>query len=91
MGDFTDNTADGRFELTENGALAYASYRREGDTVVIRYVEAAPALRGTGAAGRLMTHVAELVRAEGLKARPDCSYAVAWFRRNPKYHDVLED
>ena len=90
MSNFTDNAADGRFELTENGALAYASYRREGDIVVIRYVEAAPELRGTGAAGRLMTQVAEVLRTQRAKARPYCSYAVAWFRRHPEYGDLLE-
>jgi predicted GNAT family acetyltransferase len=91
MSNFVDNAARGRFELTENGALAYASYRRDGDVVTIPYVEAAPMLRGTGAAARLMTQVAERLRAEGLRARPYCSYAVAWFRRNPQYQDVLED
>ena len=91
MSNFADNTARQRFELTEDDALAFATYRRDGDTVVIPHVEAAPVLRGKGAAARLMTQVAEHLRAQGLKARPYCSYAVAWFRRNPQYHDVLED
>jgi predicted GNAT family acetyltransferase len=91
MSNFTDNAARGRFELIENDALAYASYRRDGDTVVIPHVEAAMVLRGTGAASRLMTQMALHLRANGLKARPYCSYAVAWFRRNPQYRDVLEE
>jgi hypothetical protein len=28
MGDFADNADRSRFELTENGALAFANYRR---------------------------------------------------------------
>ena len=91
MNNFTDNTAAARFELTEGGAIAYASYRREADAVVIRYVEAAPELRGTGAASRLMTEVATHLRAQNLKARPICSYAVAWFRRHPEYRELLEE
>jgi len=91
MIDFADNTEPNRFELTEDGALAFANYRRDGEVIVIPHVEAAPVLRGKGAAGRLMTRVAERLRAQGLKARPYCSYAIAWFRRNPQYRDVLEE
>lgn len=49
----TDNTALQRFELEESGLIAFANYRRSGQHVVIPHVEAPPALRGTGAAGRL--------------------------------------
>jgi hypothetical protein len=91
MGDFADNADRSRFELTENGALAFANYRRSGDVLAIPHVEAALPLRGTGAASRLMMRVAEYLRTNGLKARPYCSYAVAWFRRHPEYRDVLEN
>ena len=43
-----DNAARSRFELEENGELAFASYRRSGDVFTIPHVEAAVALRGTG-------------------------------------------
>lgn len=78
-----------RFELEEQGALAFATYRRAGDVFTIPHVEAAPALRGTGAAGRLMEGIAAEARAHGYKIRPTCPYAVAWFRRHPEAADVL--
>ncbi|MHB1204042.1 MAG: GNAT family N-acetyltransferase [Rhodospirillaceae bacterium] len=87
---FTDNAARSRFEHTEQGLTAFASYRRAGDVVSIPHVEAPMALRGTGAAGRLMTEVAQHARTHKLKLVPLCSYAVAWFRRNPAFNDVLE-
>ena len=59
----TDNTARHRFELEEAGEIAFANYRRDGQTLVIPHVEAALALRGTGAAGRLMQGVVEIARA----------------------------
>jgi predicted GNAT family acetyltransferase len=90
MSDFVDNAERSRFELAEGGAIVFANYRRNGDVVAIPHVEAAPSLRGTGAAARLMARVAEHLRANGLKARPICSYAVAWFRRHPGYQDILE-
>ncbi|TAL00872.1 MAG: N-acetyltransferase [Rhodospirillaceae bacterium] len=85
-----DNVARERFELVENGHLAYASYRRVGNEVTIPYVEAADALRGTGAASRLMAGVVAHARTEGLKVMPTCGYAVSWFRRNPEASDVLK-
>lgn len=85
----TDNTERRRFELDENGQTAFANYQRNGLHVVIPHVEAPPALRGTGAAGRLMEGIVELARAGGFKITPTCSYAFAWFRRHKQAQDVL--
>ena len=84
-----DNTERQRYEMTEDGRLAWADYYRNGDVVILPHVEADPALRGTGAAGRLMEGVMAHVRAEGLKVRPVCSYAVAYIRRHKEHHDLL--
>jgi predicted GNAT family acetyltransferase len=79
---FRDNTAGARFELETAGLLSFADYRREPGRLVIPHVESDPALRGQGAAGRLMAHVAEVARAEDRRIVPICSYAAAWLRRN---------
>jgi predicted GNAT family acetyltransferase len=84
-----DNPARRRFELEEAGHLAFADYRREPGRLVIPHVEAAPELRGTGAAGRLMEGVLAVVRAEGLKVLPLCSYADAYIRRHKEHQDLL--
>ena len=69
----TDNAAESRFELQEDGHIAYADYRRDGGRLVIPYVFAPPELRGTGAAGRVMEGVVAAARAEGLSLVPDTS------------------
>jgi predicted GNAT family acetyltransferase len=89
MSEVIDNAARSRFELVEDGRLAYADYRREGDRLVIPYVEAEPALRGTGAAARLMEGVLAAARADGLKVVPICGYAAAYLRRHRQHHDLL--
>ena len=89
MSEVIDNTTAGRFELTEEGKLAFAEYRVEGDGMVIPYVEADPGLRGKGTAGRLMTAVLDEARARELKVTPICGYAAAFIRRHPEYHDLL--
>ena len=84
-----DNADRSRFELVEQGLTAFADYRLHGDRLVIPHVEAPVALRGTGAAGRLMTGVLEIARERGLKVVPSCPYAAAFIRRNPQYQDLV--
>jgi predicted GNAT family acetyltransferase len=86
----TDNRAYHRFELEEDGLVAFANYQRNGLHVVIPHVEAPVALRGRGTAGRLMRGIVETARAEGFKITPTCSYAFAWFRRHRDAADVLD-
>ncbi len=85
-----DNEALHRFELTENGHLAFAAYRRHDDRYVLTHVEADPGLRGTGAAGRLMSELVAHARQNNLQIVPRCAYAVAWFKRHPEAADVID-
>ena len=93
MTDLRDVMTDHRFEQgfsDPEGQLrtVFADYAVQGNTRVILHVEADPALRGTGAAGRFMQALAEHARAEGLKLAPRCSYAVAWLKRHPEFDDI---
>lgn len=85
-----DNEERHRFETVENGLLVFCNYREHDGRYVLTHVEADPALRGTGAAARLMQAIVDHARAENLKLIPRCSYAVAWFRRHPEAQDVAE-
>ena len=84
-----DNAAAKRFELIEQGLLAFADYRLSEGQLVLPHVEAAVPLRGTGAAGRLMEGVLTLARQRGLKVVPLCGYAVAYIGRHPEWGDLL--
>jgi predicted GNAT family acetyltransferase len=86
---FKDNTEDHRFEWTEQGLVSFSDYYERNGAYVLPHVEAPVALRGSGAAGRLMQATADHARAQGLKLVPTCSYAVLWFRRHPDQQDVL--
>ncbi len=89
MADITDNPTRNRFELIEDGKLAFAEYRLTGEVLSLPHVEADPALRGRGTAGRLMVGVLESARKRGLKVHPICSYAAAFIQRHPEYRDLL--
>ena len=85
-----DNEALHRFEVVENGLTVFANYREHDGRYVLTHVDADPALRGTGAAARLMQAIVDHARAKNLKLIPRCSYAVAWFRRHPEARNVAE-
>lgn len=85
-----DNTARSRFELEENGQKVWADYRLRDGMYVLPHVEADMALRGTGAASRLMQQIVDHARANKLVLVPRCTYAVAWFQRHPEAQDVLD-
>lgn len=84
------NGAANRFERDEAGQVVFADYRRSEGRLILDHVEAPVALRGTGAAGRLMEEIANYARAEGLRIIPLCSYAAHWLRRSRNHRDLVE-
>lgn len=78
-----------RYEMDEQGQTSWADYRLAAGRMFIDHVESPPALRGTGAAGRLMAAVAGEARAKGLKVTPICGYAAAWLQRSQEFRDLV--
>ena len=90
MTDTLRNDPDvGRYEMDEQGMTSWADYRMAGERMFIDHVESPPALRGSGAAGRLMAALAADAKAKGLRITPICGYAAAWLRRSPEYRDLV--
>jgi hypothetical protein len=87
MVELRDNAAAHRFEMDEAGQTVFADYRRRDGQLVIDHVETPPALRGAGAAGRLMELIAEKAQAERRTIIPVCGYAAAWIARHPRQMD----
>ena len=78
---FKNNQSSRRYELDVDGEIAYATYHVDGQTLYIDYVEAPLALRGTGAAGRLMEHIVADAKGRNYSITPICGYAASWLRR----------
>jgi hypothetical protein len=85
---FRDNPADHRFELDAPEGLCFAVYRDVAGVRAIMHVETPPAAQGHGAASRLMAEIVAHARANGLKLRASCPFAVAYFKRHPDACDV---
>ncbi|MEZ5937285.1 MAG: GNAT family N-acetyltransferase [Hyphomonadaceae bacterium] len=88
MGELRNNTDLGRYEIEHSGAITFARYRLDGDHLYIDWVETPAALRGSGAAGRLMTAIAEEARRNNWKITPICGYAASWLRGSKTYRDL---
>lgn len=82
---FVDNADQGRFERAVGDHVVFATYRIDGSTLFINHVEAPPALRGSGEAGKLMADIVDHARANNLKLYPICGYAASWLRRHPEH------
>jgi predicted GNAT family acetyltransferase len=86
---FSDKTEAHLFELSVGAFRAWAEYSRDGGILTILHVVADYELRGSGAAGRLMQHIADAARAAETKIKAQCPYAASWFERHPAQQDLL--
>ena len=84
-----NNTQESRYELIEDGHLAYADYHIHDGIISINYVFSPPELRGKGTAGRLMEDVMADIQARKLKARPICGYAASWLKRHSEFNGLI--
>lgn len=89
MSELRNNSEASRYEMDEQGQTSWADYRLQGERLYIDHVASPAALRGTGAAGRLMKALAQDARDRGLMITPICGYAAAWLRRSPDYRDLV--
>lgn len=88
----TDHPDAGRFEATRKGrVLGFAAYARDGDVLALTHTEVDPAEQGQGVAAELARAALDVVREQGLRVRPLCSYMADYVRRHPAYADLVVD
>lgn len=86
-----DAPGHGRYVIHLPGGLeAEMTYRKIGsDVIVIDHTYTPPEFRGRDIAMRLMQRTIDDARANSIKIKPVCSYAVLQFRRHPDWADLL--
>ncbi|MEF9996524.1 MAG: GNAT family N-acetyltransferase [Burkholderiaceae bacterium] len=85
----THNPAASRFETTVDGLLCEATYRREGEVLLMHHTGVPRALEGRGIAAQLVAAAFAHARANGLRIQPLCSYVRGWAARHPEVSDLL--
>ena len=85
-----ENAEAGRFELQRDGTpVGFASYRQQGNAVIVPHVETFAEHRGQGYAGQLMEGVLALLRDSGRTITPLCPFAASHIRDRSEHHDLL--
>ena len=77
------------FEAIVDDASCVLAYRIDGPVMSILHTGVPPPVEGRGIAAALTDAALAYARSVGLKVRPLCSYARAYFRRFPEAADLL--
>ncbi len=89
MADVIDRPDRNRFELVTDGHLAFAAYEREGEVLRMTHTIVPAALSGRGIGTKLIAGALALVRAEGLRIVPLCSFVAAYLEKHPEERDLV--
>jgi predicted GNAT family acetyltransferase len=84
-----DNGAARRYEMNLAGKSAFITYCRSPGVVTLLHAEVPPELSGQGIGSQLVRGVLELVRAEGGKVVPHCSFVASYMKSHPEFQDLL--
>ncbi|MCW2919348.1 MAG: family N-acetyltransferase [Actinomycetia bacterium] len=90
--EITNNAAQNRYEIHQDGSLAgFAEYRLRDDRVIFTHTEIDPSYEGQGLGGKLARGALDDVRATGRKAVPLCPFIKAYIGKHPEYKDLVAD
>ena len=81
-----DNTALHRYELIENGEIAFLLYSRTGNTIRLIHTEVPEASRGKGMGTRLVGRVLLLAHDQKLTVIPLCPFVAEY----PEFDAMIE-
>jgi uncharacterized protein len=78
----TDNQAESRFEVSDDGELAELTYHLRGDRLVLIHTEVPESLGGRGIGALLVRAAVDRAAAEHLTVVPQCPFARRWLERH---------
>jgi predicted GNAT family acetyltransferase len=81
----TQNSAENRFEIAIDDAVAFAEYRLAGRTIIFTHTEVPPIFEGQGIGSRLVKGALDAAVEQGLRIEPQCPFVEAYIRRHPEY------
>ena len=84
-----DNAERHRFELDDDGHVAFSNYKRDDGTITIMHTEVPAALNGKGIGSALVRGLLDLARAQKLTVKPLCPFVAGYIAKYPEYADLV--
>jgi uncharacterized protein len=81
--------ATGRFEIEQNGRVAYLEYSLSENVLELIHTEVPEGLRGTGLASALAETALHYARENNLKVDIICPSVQAYVAKHPEYSDLI--
>jgi predicted GNAT family acetyltransferase len=80
---------NGRFEIVQDGHVAYLEYNLAGKVLQLIHSEVPEALRGRGLAAELARSALDWAREHGVKVDVICSSVAAYVEKHPEYSELI--
>jgi uncharacterized protein len=80
---------NGRFEIEQDGHIAYLEYNLTGKVLQLIHSEVPQALRGRGVASELAKSALEWAREHDVKVDVICPSVAVYLEKHPEYSDLV--
>ena len=84
----TDNKEKERFEIDLDGKTALIDYSEQNGVVAMTHTEVPPEFEGKGVGSQLVKGALEIVKNDGKRVRPLCTFVAAYIERHPEYQSL---
>ena len=88
-GDSPEKVTSGRFELEQDGEVAYLEYALSGDVLELIHTEVPEKLEGKGMGSQLAQNALAYAREHKLKVDVMCPFVQAYIAKHPEYADLV--
>lgn len=78
-----------RYEIDVDGQVAFLTYRRKPDHILLAHTEVPASLRGQGLGQELARHALDEARTTGTHVIVKCPFVTAWLRSHREYDDIV--
>jgi uncharacterized protein len=85
-----DNAALHRFELHQDGEIAFLLYQRSKNSLRLIHTEVPDALRGKGVGSKLVSDVLRLAENSHLTVIPSCPFVADYLKGHPEYVSIVD-
>lgn len=84
-----NNEAEHRFEISQDGLVAFSLYQIEGSLMVFTHTEVPEELEGKGVGSSLARAALDYAREHGFKVLPLCPFIRSYIERHPEYQSLV--